>query len=516
MLTVALDISERVEAFQALDDAVRELQEAQRVGRVGSWEWLPATGALSWTDEMFRIWGMDPATDSPTYDRFLLTIPEPDRSQMVDLLSAALAGPDASFRVDHRLTRGDGSELRIQCRGQIERDAAGRVLRVTGSSQDVTELRTALEAMGASEERYRLAAAVTNDVLYDYLVTGDRVSWNPAMTTTFGHPLESDGTTSLVWWTALIHPEDRARVEQSLECAIAAGNERWQEEYRFRRADGQYALVLDRAYVMRDDEGRARRLIGSMIDETARRALDARLRQSAKLDALGTLAGGIAHDFNNILTGILGYAELAAHDLPAQTDAGDAVRKILASSQRARDLVRRILTFSRRDESRRERVSLSDLVDETHELVRATLPSTLRMEVVVPRAASLHTMGDPGMLQQALVNLCVNAEHAMRGREDAVLTLRLAPYVLHDDDAQRRGIRPGAYALISVRDNGTGMPPHVAERVFEPFFTTKPVGEGTGLGLAMVHGAVTAAGGAVDVTTAPGLGTEITLLLPRA
>ncbi len=517
MLTVATDVSERHAAFAALQDSARRLREAQQIGRMGSWEWDPATGALTWSEAMSRIWGRDPSEPTPDYHQFLETIPEPDRSEMVTTLTAAITGTADTFRLDHRVLRPDGGEPRIQCRGSIRRDANGRATKVTGTSQDVTELRMALEAARDSEARYRQALAITNDAVYDAeLVGAPRMVWNEAMRTVFGHDVGPDGISPWDWFNARLHPEDIARTDEIVSAALAGDADAWRMEYRFRKADGQYAVVVDRARIIRDASGTAVRVIGSLTDETARRALEARLRQSAKLDALGTLAGGIAHDFNNILTGIVGFTELAAGDVAPGSDAADSIAEITNATQRARDLVRQILAFSRTDDARRVPVAVAPLIDETHRLLRATFPSTVRIDAQVDPAPDLVVVADASLLQQSLLNLCVNAEHAMRSSAERVLTIALRRERIDATHAAQRGVAPGTYARVSVRDTGHGMTPDVAERVLEPFFTTKPVGEGTGLGLAMVHGTVTAAGGTIEIDSTPGVGTAVTMLLPLA
>jgi PAS domain S-box-containing protein len=517
MLTVVTDESDRHAAFEALTEAARRLREAQQIGRMGSWEWDPASGKLSWSEEMFAIWGIDPANGAPPYATFRETIPEPDRGELEAVLAHAIGSGAESFRLDHRVTRADGLEPRIQCRGSIRRDANGCAVLVAGTSQDVTELRIALEAARTSEERYRLASAATNDVLYDHAVVGDgRMIWNAAITAVFGYTLDDTHTTSYDWWLERVHPDDRARVRASMTSAISDARQHWSEEYRFRKADGQYAVVLDNGYLMPGPDGAIQRVIGSMTDETARRALDTRLRQTAKLDALGTLAGGIAHDFNNILTGIVGFADLAKAKLAPESEVADFLSEITAATSRARDLVRQILTFSRKDDARRAPVSLTPLVEETRRLIRATFPSTVEIDVVIDSAMDLVVEADATLLQQSLLNLCVNAEHATRGRPERTLQLALREERIAEAAAAQRGVRAGAYARLSVRDNGVGMPAEVVDRVLEPFFTTKPVGEGTGLGLAMVHGAVTSAGGTIEIHSTPDAGTTVTMLLPVA
>lgn len=519
MLTVITDESDRHAAFEALTEAARRLREAQQIGHMGSWEWDIPGGGLTWSEEMFSIWNIDPAQGAPDYRAFLATIPEPDRSDMVDVLTTAINSGAEAFRLEHRVTRADGLEPRIQCRGSIRRDASGRALTVAGTSQDVTELRLALEAARTSEERYRLAAAATNDVLYDHaLIGGDRVIWNAAIGAVFGYTLDETHTTSFGWWLERVHPDDRSRVGASLAAAISAARQHWSEEYRFRKADGQYAVVLDNGYLMPGPDGAIQRIIGSMTDDTARRALDTRLRQTAKLDALGTLAGGIAHDFNNILAGIVGFADLARDDVQQHSEVAEYLAEITAATRRARDLVRQILTFSRKDDARRVPVPLTPLVEETRRLIRATFPSTVDIQVDIQVASAdatpLVVEADSTLLQQSLLNLCMNAEYAMRGRQERVLQISLTEEHVPEGDAVSRGLRAGVYAAIRVHDTGIGMSPDVVERVFEPFFTTKPVGEGTGLGLAMVHGAVTSIGGAVEIHSTVGTGTSVTMLLP--
>jgi PAS domain S-box-containing protein len=517
MLTVVTDESDRNAAFDALTEAARRLREAQQIGRMGSWEWTPASGALTWSEEMFQVWGIEPAAGAPDYRAFLGTIPEPDRTDLVNVLRGALENSAESFRLDHRVLRPDGVELYVQCRGSIRRAADGRALSVTGTSQDVSELRAALEAVRTSEERYRLAAAVTHDVLYDYVVNGeDQIIWNAALTTVFGYALEADGATTFGWWEDRVHPEDRARVTASLASAIGTAQQTWSEEYRFRKADGQYAVVLDRGYLMRGTDGVMQRVIGSMTDETARRALDARLRQTAKLDALGTLAGGIAHDFNNILTGIVGFADLAREQVDPDTEVADSLQEITAATRRARDLVHQILAFSRKDDARKAPVALGPLVEETRRLIRATFPATVQITVATEAAEQMIVEGDATLLQQSLLNLCLNAEHATRGRPERIVGISLTTEVIDEHEARRRALRPGRYARLAVRDSGHGMSPALIDRVLEPFFTTKPVGEGTGLGLAMVHGVVTTTGGTVEIESTPDVSTTVTMVLPLA
>ncbi|MBL8719860.1 MAG: PAS domain S-box protein [Myxococcales bacterium] len=246
--------------------------------------------------------------------------------------------------------------------------------------------------------------------------------------------------------------------------------------------------------------------------EEAHHALEARLRQSQRLEAMGTLAGGIAHDFNNILTAIFANVDHALQELSANHPAAPALRDVTAAAGRASGLVRQILAFSRQESSERTRLALVTLVEEVARLLRASLPSG----VVLTTAAAPDTprvMADPTQLHQVLMNLGTNAWHALRDKRGRI---HLSVDRLLVTDRTDATALPGEYARIRVEDDGVGMTPEVLERIFDPFFTTKPVGQGTGLGLAVVHGIVQEHGGTITVESTPNRGTVFSILLPSA
>ena len=243
------------------------------------------------------------------------------------------------------------------------------------------------------------------------------------------------------------------------------------------------------------------------------RNYEAQLRHVQKMESIGTLAGGIAHDFNNILGAILGNVELAREELRPGHAALASLDEIQKASVRARHLVRQILTFSRREPQELLTQPLRPVVEETHRLLRATLPAGVELELTLADAP-LHVQADATQLQQVLMNLCTNAWHALQdghGRID----IGLQPLQLDESSAQRLGGLPGgAYAHLWVSDTGIGMDAALRERIFEPFFTTKPVGQGTGLGLSVVHGILTAHHGAIAVDSTPGQGSTFHLYFP--
>ena len=242
---------------------------------------------------------------------------------------------------------------------------------------------------------------------------------------------------------------------------------------------------------------------------------EAQLRHSQKMESIGTLAGGIAHDFNNIVGAILGNSALALEAVGADHPAGALLREVHKASMRARMLVRQILTFSRREPQELQTQSLRPAVDETHQLLRATLPAGVDLQTCIADDVP-PVQADATQVQQVLMNLCTNAWHALRGGVGRIC-IGLDSVVLDPATCQRLGgLRPGRHVHLWVSDDGVGMDNATRERIFEPFFTTKPVGQGTGLGLSVAHGIVVAHHGAIAVESAPGVGTTLHLYLPVA
>jgi len=247
-------------------------------------------------------------------------------------------------------------------------------------------------------------------------------------------------------------------------------------------------------------------------DLTGRKAMEAQLRESHKMQAVGTMAGGIAHDFNNILGAILGNVDLARQDADADSSVQVSLDEIEKAGRRARDLVRQILTFSRNEAPRREPVKLAEVVQESKRLLKVTLPPNVKLQAQID-AETPPVLADATQVGQALVNLCTNAIHAI-GSARGTVRIELGQVSLDEPQADPLGLEPGLYATLTVRDTGSGIDPATLQRIFEPFFTTKQVGQGTGLGLAVVHGVMRTHMGTVDVQSTPGEGSAFMLYFP--
>ncbi len=392
-----------------------------------------------------------------------------------------------------------------------EHDQQGKVVSVLAIGRDITEIKKNEDKMRALAEHLSLATAVARLGIMTFDLSGEEVTVDAGVRAIHGFTPDIGVTQAL---GAALLPEDRPRTEASWFAALQE-RKPFSLEYRIRRSDGDVRWVENHALPVAVN-GSVTSVLVVISDITDRKRaeqqrlqLEAQLRQAQKLEALGTLAGGIAHDFNNILSAVLGNAALVAQDLAPAHTAQASVAEIHKAAQRAKDLVRRLLAFGRPHDQQHRRLRLPSVVEEVIKLLRPTMPKTI--DLVFKGGQNVPpVLIDAGQISQVLMNLCVNAQQAMpdgKGRIDIEIDVRDVP----------KGVLPvpaGRYVLLSVRDDGSGMSAEVLEHIFEPFYTTKPFGEGTGLGLAMVHGIVRAHGGAVTVQGGVDRGTTFDIYLP--
>lgn len=439
----------------------------------------------------------------------ILQGPETDRRQL-DRIRRALQNKDPlRCEVLNYAKSGDPYWLELDITPLF--DDAGHCTHFVAVERDITLRKQQEKALREAQERFELISRATNDVIWDWNLTTNEVWWNDSMTQVFGYAL-SELAPDSASWTHHIHPDDLGRVVKGIRAAIDGNAERWRGEYRFIRSDGRSAHVIDRGSVIRDETGKATRIVGSMLDITERMALEQRLRESQKLEAVGHLTGGVAHDFNNLLTVILGNAEMLA-ELSTDSRLRPLAQMTLSAAHRGAELTSRLLAFARRQPLNPKLTDLNHLVESMQGLIRRTLPANIELEFAPAPDLGI-TEIDAGELDAALLNLVVNARDAMR--EGGKLTIETANSVLDSDYANRHfEVIPGEYVMVCVSDTGTGMDPDTVHRAFEPFFTTKAVGKGSGLGLSMAFGFTKQSGGHIKIYSEVGEGTSVKLYFPR-
>jgi PAS domain S-box-containing protein len=360
-----------------------------------------------------------------------------------------------------------------------------------------------------TEERLSLLLRATNDAVWDLDLVSGTLLVNGELLALIGHD-PAGAPLTLDAWLECIHADDRGRVRGGLETVLRSGTSFWTDEYRLRRSDGSFARVADRALIMRNEKGRAIRVVGAIMDVTETQRLQEQLIQAQKMEAIGRLAGGVAHDFNNLLTGILVSTHLLEDARALTKDQLLEVTEIRKAAERASALTRQLLAFSRKQVMALTRLDLNETVRGVCTMLERTLGADiqLRLELADPPGT---VRADAGQVEQILLNLAVNARDAMP--DGGSLTLATARVDIGADTAA--DIAPGPYIALRVTDSGVGMDAATMDRIFEPFFTTKDVGRGTGLGLSTVYGIVRQHGGHIAVESQPGKGTTFTIHLPR-
>ena len=315
-----------------------------------------------------------------------------------------------------------------------------------------------------------------------------------------------------IWLSAMI-ARPMVRLQEAAK-RVASGDSRAQLRISSSIREVQelnYHLEHMRRELVGSNERLGREIREREISEQKRLDLERRLLHRARIATIGTLAGGVAHEFNNIMTPILLYAQLGLQEVPPESALAEDLRQVVAAAHRARSLVMRILTFSREMHSQQPTVfPLCAPVEEALALLRAIVPANIEIVFVAPQEA-LPVLGDASLVHQVVINLCTNAYEAMRGGGG-----RLAVTLESVENPPENQVRPGRYQLLQVSDTGHGMDEAVLAHIFEPFFTTREVGEGTGLGLSVVHGIVSSMGGVITVRSAAGCGTTFRVYLPAA
>ena len=380
--------------------------------------------------------------------------------------------------------------------------------------QRVTE-RTA--ELSESEQKYRELVELLPEVVFETDVNGVFSYANRRALETFGYTIEELRTG--ICMRDVVAPGDYVKIAENA-ARILGGEVRDGDKYVLRTKDGsEFPAFIRAARIVKD--GITVGLRGIVVDLTQSRKaeeeklrLEEEVRQAQKMEAIGTLAGGIAHDFNNILAAIIGFTEMAIDDTPEGNLLRPKLDRVLSASLRGRDLVKQILTFSRKAEQKQQQIALTPLVKEALRFLRASLPAAIEIQFDSSGTTDL-VLADPTQIEQVLMNLGTNAAYAM-GEKGGLLEIHMSDTCFSSSEVPDPEMQPGAYVKLSVRDTGCGIEKPILARIFDPFFTTKKQGEGTGLGLSVVHGIVKAHRGAITVSSEPGKGSTFAVYLPKA
>lgn len=408
------------------------------------------------------------------------------------------------FELECRLKRADGAWRWHLLKSAPVRDVSGQIVKWCGVAIDIHEIKVYIE-------RFEYVTSVSVDAVSDWDVENMTIWWSPGITRLFGHDRDEMMRNPHAW-TQHLHPDDREHIRKTLYESFVSDTNQLNLRYRFIRKDGSVAQVEENAFIVRNSEGKALRMIGGMTDVTQRRSLEEQLSHSQRMQSIGQLTGGIAHDFNNLLTVIQGNTELLAEQLAGNDALTGLTAMISHASRRAAELVQRLLAFARRQPLDPHPTDVAGLVQNMQTLIRRTLPERIEFEVVAQNDLP-PAMIDPPQLESALLNLCLNARDAMTGHGKLLLELTHVELDRAYCD-QHPGVNVSAYVMVAVTDTGSGMSKEIQQKVFDPFFSTKPAGEGSGLGLSMAYGFVKQSGGHIAIYSEPGVGTAVRMYLP--
>ncbi|MDB5956393.1 PAS domain-containing protein [Ramlibacter sp.] len=505
---MVMDVTEQKLTLDRLAESLRLTRIATRLARLGAWTLDLPDYRMTWSEENCAIHDV-PVGQQPTLAQGLAMFEPEHRDRVMRLVEAcATQGVPYEFEVPKYTAK--GRRIWVRSIGEAVRDASGRIVRLQGAFQDITERKLAEDALRQKDALLHIAGRVARIGGWAIELPQQQFIWSAEGMDILELGQRRPRPRELL---RLVDPLDRKRLVHAVaHCAITGTP--FDLEARISTWRGRRSWVRVFGEADYDAEGVVRRVQGAVQDISERVEMEERLRQAQRLDSLGQLTGGVAHDFNNLLTVILGNAEMLGENLADDAQLRPLAEMVTQAAQRGAELTQRLLAFARRQPLAPKPVDVSQLVAAMDTILRRALGSDI--VVTYDDAADLWpALVDPVQLDNTLLNLCLNARDAMpRGGH-----LRISTGNRRRDEeapAARADLVAGHYVLLTVSDTGTGIAREHVARVFEPFFTTKDRGKGTGLGLAMAYGFVKQTGGHVEIDSQPGHGTTIRIYLPRA
>ena len=494
-------------------------QVLSEITHVGTWEWSVQTGKTLFNERWAEIIGYTLEELAPISIETWLNLAHPDDIKTAEImLQKHFLGELDYYDNECRMKHKNGSWVWVHDRGKVvEWTPDGRPLRMYGTHGDITERKQVEDKINTSQKLLQR--------IIDLLPV--RVFWKD-------NNLRFLGCNEILVKDAGVNSPEDLIGKDDFQMSWKEQAEMYQEDDKSVMNSGKSRLNIEELQTtpkgdkiwlktskvpLTDLQGNTIGLLGIYEDITERKQAEQekknneiQLRQSQKMEAIGTLAGGIAHDFNNILGSIIGYAELVKDDISEGTIAYQNQKEVLIAAKRAKELVKQILTFSRKDEAKLVPVKINSIVADSLKMLRSSLPTTIEISHDINCTNSI--MANETHIHQVLMNLCVNASHAMEDN-GGILQISLSDVNIDLDTMTSDGnLKQGSYVKLLVKDTGSGMSREVQNRIFEPFFTTKEVGKGTGMGLSVVHGIVENHNGIITVDSKPGEGTTFEIFFP--
>ena len=498
----------------ALEKSRKVLNETGKMGRIGGWEHDLLTGRAFWTEALYDIVEVPCDQKPPGVTEHFSYYPFPYRQVLEQAYNRAIRdGTPFDLELEAFTAGKKPIWCRVQGRPEFEKDTC---VRMRGTFQDITARKQAEAALIASTARHRLLVDTIPDLIWLKDKKGVYLSCNPTFERFFGAK-ESD----------IAGKTDYDFVDKSLadffrkhdRRAMAAGRPSINEERLTFAADGYRGLFETIKAPLHDAAGNLIGVLGIARDISERKkaenekiVLERQLKQSQKMEAIGQLAGGIAHNFNNLLSSIIGFTELSLEDVEPGSILEDNLQEVSVASKRARDLVKQILAFARQTDEDREPVKVAAIIKKVTRFIGSAIPATIEIQERLESNSAI--IGNAVEIHQILMNLCINAADAMAAG-GGILSINLKDKTIDSPETWKGpDLKPGNYIVLEVADTGDGIAPDIIDAIFDPYFTTKGPGDGTGMGLAMVHGIVESYGGRMTVDSTPGKGTAFSIYLP--